>query len=150
MWPFLDKNGQIWTKMTFPEKRDLSVFKYSNYLPSCQKPEKINVSFLRKILNCQINGQTDHRTNRKTWFCKTLCKAGVQLLRSNFKFILLHSLCDTANFIFLQPEWAHPFMTMPIPIFFNQLLISMNLYQHAKTLTFSSFCSRDIVDLKIE
>ena len=40
-------------------------------------------------------------------------------------------------------------MKTPISIFFNNLLISVNLYQHAKNQTFSSFCSRDIVDLKI-
>ena len=38
-------------------------------------------------------------------------------------------------------------------IFFNQLLISMNLHhgciQHAKDQAFSSFCSRDLVNLKI-
>ena len=28
-------------------------------------------------------------------------------------------------------------------------LISMNMYQHAKNQTFSSSCSRDIVDLRI-
>ena len=37
---------------------------------------------------------------------------------------------------------------MPNPIFFNQLLISMNLYRHAKNQVFSSLCSRDIDDLK--
>ena len=37
----------------------------------------------------------------------------------------------------------------PTPIFFNQLLISMNLYENAKHQAFSLFCSRDIVDLKI-
>ena len=40
-------------------------------------------------------------------------------------------------------------MTLPIPMFFNQLFILMNFHQHAKNQTFSSFCSRDIVDLKI-
>ena len=34
------------------------------------------------------------------------------------------------------------------PIFFKQLLISMNLHQHAKNQAFLSFCSRDRVDLK--
>ena len=48
----------------------------------------------------------------------------------------------------LRPEWAHPFMTMPAPIFFNHFLISMNLYQYAEYQAFSSFCSRDVVDLK--
>ena len=38
---------------------------------------------------------------------------------------------------------------MSIPIFFNQLLISMNLYQRAKNQAFPSFCSRYIVDLEI-
>ena len=40
-------------------------------------------------------------------------------------------------------------MTIPNSIFFNQLLVSMNLYQHAKNQTFSSFCPRDIVALNI-
>ena len=52
-------------------------------------------------------------------------------------------------FTVLRPEWPHPFLTPPTPIFFNQLLISMNLHPYAKTQTFSSFCSRDIVNLRI-
>ena len=40
-------------------------------------------------------------------------------------------------------------MTMLTLIFFNQLLILMNLYQHAKNQAFSSFYPRDIFDLKI-
>ena len=53
------------------------------------------------------------------------------------------------HFEAMWPEWAHPFMTMPIPIFFDQLLISMNLYQHAKNQAFSWFRSRNIIYLKI-
>ena len=34
-------------------------------------------------------------------------------------------------------------------IFFNQLLISINLYQHANNQAFSSLCSGVIVNLKI-
>ena len=34
--------AQIWAKMNFPEKKSLSVFKYSNYLRSCQKSDKTN------------------------------------------------------------------------------------------------------------
>ena len=49
----------------------------------------------------------------------------------------------------LRPVRPHPFFTTPTPIFFSQLLISMNLYEHAKNQTFSLICSRDIVDLKI-
>ena len=54
-----------------------------------------------------------------------------------------------SQFRFLQPEWALPFTTIPIQILFNQLLISMNLYQNAKNQAFSSFHSRDINYLKI-
>ena len=32
--------AQTWVKMSFPGKRSLSVLRYSNYLPSCQKLEK--------------------------------------------------------------------------------------------------------------
>ena len=112
------------------------------------------------MLNWQMDGQRDRRTDRKPWFCRTLCGTGVQLLKqfkaflnlyqnTRNQFISLIYLWDTANFIFLQLEWIHPFMTTPIPIFFNQLLISLNLYQHAKIQAFSSFHSRDIIYLKI-
>ena len=40
-------------------------------------------------------------------------------------------------------------MTTPISIIFNQFLISMNLYEHAKNQAFSSFRSRDEIYLKI-
>ena len=38
-------------KNEFPGKRALSVFRYSNYLPSCQKSEKTIEPFLRKSPN---------------------------------------------------------------------------------------------------
>ena len=71
-----------------------------------------------------MGGQTDGRTDRQ--------KPVNSLI----------TLRDTANFRFLQSEWAHPFMTFittPIKIFFNQVLISMNLYQHAKNQAFHLF-----------
>ena len=40
-------------------------------------------------------------------------------------------------------------MNTPIPIFFDQLLISMNFFQHVKNQAFSSFRSRDVIYLKI-
>ena len=51
----------------------------------------------------------------------------------------------------LSPEnrVATPIFDHAHPIFLNQLLFSINLYQHAKNQAFSLFCSRDIVDLKI-
>ena len=41
------------------------------------------------------------------------------------------------------------FLTTPIPIFFNQILIFMNLYQPVKNRAISLFCYRDVFDLKI-
>ena len=38
----------------------------------------------------------------------------------------------TANFSILIPKWPHPFLTTPIKIFFNQLLIVLNLYPAKK------------------
>ena len=65
------------------------------------------------------------------------------------QFIPLIPFWDTANFSALRPEWPYLFLTMPTTFFFNQLLISINLYQHAKTQAFSSLRSRDIINSKI-
>ena len=54
-----DLFAQIWAKMNFPGKRSLSDFKYSNYQPSCQKSEKTNVLFQRKMLNWWTDRQID-------------------------------------------------------------------------------------------
>ena len=37
-------------------------------------------------------------------------------------------------------------LAMPIPKFFDQLLIYVNLYQHAKNQAISLICSGDVVD----
>ena len=86
-WPNFSKNpknpvlGSFWAllpkfgpKMNFPGKRALSVFQYSNYLPLCQKSEKPNEPFLRKLLEGHTKNQ----------------------------FISLISLWDTANFRVLR------------------------------------------------
>ena len=73
--------AQIWAKMNFPRKKPLSVFKYSNYLPLCNKSGKTIMPFLRKILNWWMDGKADRRTDRQPWFCRTLCRTGVQLLK---------------------------------------------------------------------
>ena len=44
-------------------------------------------------------------------------------------------------------ELRHPFLTTPTLIFFDQILISMNMYQHAKNQALSLF--RDIAYLII-
>ena len=46
---------QFQWKWIFQEKRALSVFKYSNYLPSPKKSEKTNGPFLRKTPNRQFD-----------------------------------------------------------------------------------------------
>ena len=53
-WVLLPKLGQKWI---FLEKRPLSVFQYSNYLPLCQKSEKPNEPFLRKLLDGHTKNQ---------------------------------------------------------------------------------------------
>ena len=41
-------------------------------------------------------------------------------------------MLETANFRVPWPDWPHPFFTMSSQKFFDQLLIFVNLYQHAK------------------
>ena len=43
-------------------------------------------------------------------------------------------------------NWPNPFLAMPIQKFFDQLLIYVNLYQHAKNQAISLICSGDMVD----
>ena len=62
------------------------------------------------------------------------------------QFISVIPFCDRANFSVLRPD---PLLTMPTPIFFNQLLISINLCQQAKNQAFPSLCYGDIANLKI-
>ena len=56
---------------------------------------------------------------------------------------------DTINFRVQRPDWPHPFLNLPNQKNFNQLLIFMNLHQHAKNEAVSLLCSGEIVDLKI-
>ena len=88
----------------------------------------------------------DWQTDKQWWLYRTLCRLGVQSLKYfrlswiyKNQFIPLISSWDTAHFWALHPEWAHPFMAMLTPIFFNQHSISMNLYQHAKIRLFRHF-----------
>ena len=54
---------QIWAKMNFPGKR------FSNDLPSCEKSDKNDMPFLRKMLNL-MDGWTDRQKDRhrQPWF----------------------------------------------------------------------------------
>ena len=62
--PFFALFAQVLAKMNFPGKKALTVFKCLNYIPLCQKSEKTNESFLRKMLDCRTGRQTD--TDRQT------------------------------------------------------------------------------------
>ena len=56
---------------------------------------------------------------------------------------------NKANFMVQWPEWLNPYSTMTYQKHFNQLLVFMNLHPHANNQAISSFCSKDIVHLKI-
>ena len=95
---------------------------------------------------CWTVGQTD----RQQWLYRTLLRMEVELLKQLWAFLNLYqhtknqfipwiSLWDTTNFRILWPELAHSFLTT----------ISMGLYEHAKSQSFSLFYSRAVVDLKI-
>ena len=49
------------------------------------------------------------------------------------------SFWDAVNFRVPWPDWPHPFLTMPTQKTFDQLLIFVNLYQHAKNQAISLF-----------
>ena len=51
--------ARILENMNFPGRDDQSIFKYSNYLPSCQNVKKLTI--LRKILNWKTES-TDRQT----------------------------------------------------------------------------------------
>ena len=66
-------------KKIFLEKRVLSVFKYSNYVPSFKKSENANDPILRKIPNDWRNDrQTKRQTDRQGWFYRTIRNTGFQ------------------------------------------------------------------------
>ena len=44
--------------------------------------------------------------------------------------------CDTAYLRVQRPEYPHPFSATRTHMFFNQLLIFTNLYQHVKNIGF--------------
>ena len=59
------------------------------------------------------------------------------------------SMLETANFRATWPNWPHPFLTMPTQNYFDQLLIWVNLHQHAKNQFIPSVHSSDTVSVKV-
>ena len=80
--PLFSKFEEEWV---FLEKRALSVFIYSNYLPSCKKIRKKTIDpFLRKSWS---DGQTDRTTDKQRWglyFRGTFRGTGVQKCYDHF------------------------------------------------------------------
>ena len=56
---------------------------------------------------------------------------------------------DTVSFRVQRPDWPSPFLTTTKQKIFDQLLIFVNLYQHAKNEAVSLISSGRIIDLKI-
>ena len=81
LWGYFGLFLPKFEQLNFPGKKTPSVFKYSNYLPSWQKSEKANVPFLRKMLKWQMDGQKYGRKDRQQWFCRTLSRTRIQLLK---------------------------------------------------------------------
>ena len=147
-WPFLSKFGPKWI---FLEKR-LCQFLNITIMPEIRK--KLICHSWGK---CWIDGWMDRQTTRS--LLDPLLDGGpiikVTLSFPEFKskhekpVYSINFFVRYSSFRILEPEWAYPFITTPIPISFDQLLISMNLNQHAKYQAFSYFRSRDIIYLKI-
>ena len=65
------------------------------------------------------------------------CKKSVNSINSFWRY---------SHFRLHRPDWSHPLFTMPNQKMFDQLLIFVNLYQHAKNYTVSSICVGEMVD----
>ena len=85
-WALLAKFGQKW--ISLKKKGALSVFKYSNNLPLCQKLEKNNQPFLRKMANWRTDRWTDNQTERRgfigSFVRRGSNKSGLELVISPF------------------------------------------------------------------
>ena len=60
-----------------------------------------------------------------------------------------NSILETANFRVLWPDWPHPFFSILTQKIFDQLLIFLNLYQHAKNQFIPSVHSSDKSNFKV-
>ena len=52
-----------------------------------------------------------------------------------------NDLIPSVHFWVLWPEWPHPFLTIPTQKIFDQVLIFVIMYQHAKNQFIYSTCS---------
>ena len=108
-------------------------------------------SFICEVQISSIHswGAADFRISRPKRPHPCLTSTMQKLLKSvlNFLYFYQHKISILHWFLLeIQPiliSWDQSchthFLTTPTPIFFNQLLISMNLHQHAKNQAFSLF-----------
>ena len=117
--PFCPILGQKWI---FREKRVLSVFQYSNYLPLCQKSEKPNEPLLRKLLDghtknqfvslifCEIQPileSCDWLKNPAIWLAKSILShiSGTRIF-PNMKFVQAYKNYSNYRLIIrYRPNW---------------------------------------------
>ena len=137
-WPFLPKFGQN----EFSWKKGSVSFPIIYHRAKNQKKLICNSwgkCWTDRWMDRQMEGQADIHDfvgpslGRGPSFEVTLSFRGFISKRQKPIYSINFFLWDTANFRFMQPEWAHPLMTTPIPKFFNQLFFSMYLYQHGKS-----------------
>ena len=95
---FCPNLGQKWI---FLEKRTLSVFQYSNYLPLCQKSGKPNEPFLRKLLDRHTKNQFLSLTLLAKSILGHISRTGIFL---NMKFVRAYSNYSNINFHY-RPNW---------------------------------------------
>ena len=93
-------------KMNFPEKRVLSVSRYSNYLPSCQKSVKDYRAISNKNAKLR-DGQTDRWTDRQQWFSRTRHRTGVQYTGSS-EFTSIRVVLGWYDWLFKDTYFTHP------------------------------------------
>ena len=128
----------------------LSLILYSNKY-NCSGPltfkskdgEKISLKFISSLSACKIQDNSAQQLLDQLSAFLNLCK------HVQNQFIPSFYSWHTANFKIPRPKWWHTFLTMHTWTLFNQLFIFMSFHQHAKNWTISSFCYKDIVDLKI-
>ena len=89
----------------------------------------------------------DHAQLKNFWSAFNFCES-VSIYK---KWVIpsAHSL-DKVNFRVLLPDWHHTFLTMPTPNILKQLLIHINLYQHAKNLSIPSLHSSDTINSRVQ
>ena len=116
-----------------------SAFNFCDHVLICKKSVHIFHLF---ILQIQSILESHHQTSHIHFLAMLTHFWTNQLVPSDLSW-------DTVNFRVQRPDWPHSFLATPHQKLFNQLLIFVNFYQHAKNEAVSSIFSREILDLKI-